>query len=489
MKANCSFLLKRMRKCIGTLLRPGLAALLLFLIISCRSSFAKADAEGRFWEAGCAVTNITPGAGLWMAGYGARTKPAEGKEIDLRLKALALKDERGQRGLIITSDLIGFPRQIASNILANLQQAYGLKPDQVILSASHTHCGPVLRASAMDIYGLDDKQRRKLDEYASRLEAAATALAGKALEELSPARLVATQGITRFAVNRRNNLEQEVPQLLAGGKVQGPMDHSVPVLSVYGTNGRLKTVLFGYACHNTVMSYHKWSGDYAGFAQLAIEKHHPGATAMFFMGCGGDQNPVPRRDLELAQRYGAMLASAVEEVFLLPEVPLEPLLATSMRVIALPFGEQPGKPELEKLISARETPEATRRWAASLLKLMDSGRRLPRSYPYPMQAWNLGGRQLLLTMGGEPVVDYSLRLKAQFGTEIWVAGYCNDVMGYIPSRRVLEEDSAQKPRPGWGYEGARSMITYGLPAWRWDEEIEELIAKAAVDLVQEVRRE
>jgi neutral ceramidase len=75
-------------------------------------------------------------------------------------------------------------------------------------------------------------------------------------------------------------------------------------------------------------------------------------------------------------------------------------------------------------------------------------------------------------------VDYALKFKREFGPQTWVAGYCNDVMTYIPSRRVLKEG---------GYEGGRAMIFYGLPALRWGDDVEELITASAGRLVQQVQ--
>ena len=71
-------------------------------------------------------------------------------------------------------------------------------------------------------------------------------------------------------------------------------------------------------------------------------------------------------------------------------------------------------------------------------------------------------------LGGEVVVDYSLRLKTELGEgNTWIAGYSNDVMAYIPSERVLKEG---------GYEGAGAMVYYGLPS-PWSEEVEEAIIR------------
>src|SRR5882724_11827907 len=389
------------------------------------------------WKAGVARANITPEQPLWLAGYATREKSAEGKLMDLWIKVLALEDAEGHRAIILTSDTLGIPQSIYQSVCDMVQKRFKLLPDQIILSASHTHCGPVLRGALLDMYPLDAKQLLLIEKYSADLETKIVETIGEALAELMPARLVARQGSTGFAVNRRNNLEGNVPKLIEQGALKGPTDHAVPVLAVYVPDGKLKAVLFGYACHNTVMSFDQWSGDYAGFAQLTLEKSHPESTAMFFMGCGGDQNPLPRRKLELAERYGNMLAAAVEETLLSPGLALPPQLRTSMEMVTLDLGEAPGEKDLEK--TSLEKPSSHQRWAARLLAQLKAGKPFIRSYPFPIQAWRFGGTQLLITLGGEPVVDYALKFKQEFGAQTWVAGYCNDVMTYIPSQRVLKE--------------------------------------------------
>jgi hypothetical protein len=106
---------------------------------------------------------------------------------------------------------------------------------------------------------------------------------------------------------------------------------------------------------------------------------------------------------------------------------------------------------------------------------MKSGEPFARTYPYPVQAWRFGEAQLLIALGGEPVVDYALKFKQQFGETTWVAGYSNDVMTYIPSLRVLKEG---------GYEGGGAMIPYGQPALRWGDDVEDLISGAVTRLVE-----
>jgi len=102
----------------------------------------------------------------------------------------------------------------------------------------------------------------------------------------------------------------------------------------------------------------------------------------------------------------------------------------------------------------------------------------PTSYPYPVQAWMIGKELLFIGIGGEAVVDYSLRFKREFGHITWVCGYANDMAAYIPSRRVWEEG---------GYEGGPHLDEYGRPAWRWAGDVEERIAGTVGRVVNTVR--
>ncbi|MBW7892526.1 MAG: hypothetical protein H3C48_16180 [Chitinophagaceae bacterium] len=41
--------------------------------------------------------------------------------------------------------------------------------------------------------------------------------------------------------------------------LSGPNDYAVPVLKVVNQSGKMLAVMFGYACHNTVLADYKWS--------------------------------------------------------------------------------------------------------------------------------------------------------------------------------------------------------------------------------------
>jgi hypothetical protein len=75
-----------------------------------------------------------------------------------------------------------------------------------------------------------------------------------------------------------------------------------------------------------------------------------------------------------------------------------------------------------------------------MLRTIEREGKLPSHYSYPVQVWQFGPSLTLIALGGEVVVDYSLRLKAQHGWEdTWVAAYSNETFAYVPSERVLKE--------------------------------------------------
>jgi hypothetical protein len=423
------------------------------------------------WKAGVATANITPEKPMWMAGYAARTRPAEGKMTELWAKALALEGAAGKRVVLITLDLVGIDKGLSDAIRDELKAKHQLDRSQIAINCSHTHSGPVVARNLrpMHFYALDAGQQALVKEYADRLQNVVVETVGQALGSLAPAELSWGNGTATFAVNRRNNKADEVPGLRAAGKLVGPQDHDVPVLAVKSADGKLLAVAFGYACHATVLDGYAWSGDYPGFAQIELEKAHPGCVALFWSGCGADQNPLPRRQVELAEQYGRDLAAAVDKVLAGTLAKVPPQLATSYTEIDLPLAALPTKDDL--IAQTKDSNKYIVMRAQMLLEDIAAGKPLSPTYPYPVQTWKLGSDVTWLFLGGEVVVDFPLRLKGELsGTKTWVAGYTNDVMAYIPSRRVLLEG---------GYEGGGAMVYYGLPTV-WTPEVEEKIVTEAL---------
>lgn len=442
------------------------------VIVVCGHVVFSGSASAAGWMAGTARSVITPKQPTWMAGYGSRTSPSEGTIHDLWCKALVLEDDAQHRAALVTLDICGIGRPLSLEIRDILKQRFGLERDQVVLACSHTHTGPVVGTNLITMYPMDSEQRTRVEEYAVYLRDTIVRTVSEAREHLEPVQVAWETGRADFAVNRRTNDQPKAAALRAQLQLQGPVDHDVPVLRVAAGDGALKAIVCGYACHCTTLSLNKFTGDYAGFAQIALEKAHPGAQAMFVAGCGADQNPLPRGTVEHAAAYGSQLAEAVERVLATPMRTIRGSLIVADTEIDLAFGPIPDRSQWEAEAKSSNLPLANR--AKLLLKQIEADGKLAETYPYPVQVWQLGDGPTWILLGGEVVVDFSLRLKRNLGSShTWVSAYCNDVMAYIPSLRVLKEG---------GYEGATAMIYYGLPT-AWSERVEEQIVDAVRETV------
>jgi neutral ceramidase len=417
------------------------------------------DNEEKYtWKIGTGRTVITPNEPTWMAGYSSRTSPSEGKLHDLWAKALLLEDARGNRSLLITMDILGVSKDFSDEVRNLINRKYNLNNSQIILSSSHTHSGPVISRALQYIYPMTEQDWKVVDKYTEQLKEKLVELVDQAIKNLQPAHIYTQNGITRFQVNRRNNRENSITPTT---ELKGPNDYAVPVIKIESPDKQLLAVVFGYACHPTTLSINMFSGDYAGFAQLELEKRYPGVTAMFFQGAGADQNPLPRRTVPLAIQYGKQLAAAVERV-LSEEMPQqESNLITRYSEIDLLIDDPLPTEELQVIAKGSDYQA---RWANGIISELKTKGHLIKSYPFPVGYWQIG-QQKLFILGGESVIAYSVKLKQTYGEQIFVMSYANDVMGYIPSEVILEEG---------GYEGDTSQRVYGLPS-KWSKSVESKI--------------
>ena len=127
-----------------------------------------------------------------------------------------------------------------------------------------------------------------------------------------------------------------------------------------------------------------------------------------------------------------MLAFGVERTLDSKMKPVTGSLRADFRRVDLEFAAIPSKAEIEKNLKHSSRYERAR--AGVLLRELERDGSLSKTYPYPVQVWELGDGVTWVALGGEVVVDYALRLKQELGADrTWVAGYSNDVMAYIPS--------------------------------------------------------
>jgi neutral ceramidase len=430
---------------------------ILFLSLAAAPAFS--------WEAGLAKADITPKESVPLAGYGGKTRMSQRVDHPLWLKALALRDESGVVSVMVTADLVGLSDKMIARIAGSAKEKHALPRERLILNTSHNHSCPVTEDVLWLYYEFTPEEAAAKDRYTEQVYLAYETVIAAAIADLAPAELFYELGLAGVAVNRRRSRGPESRAL------PGPVDQDVPVFAVR-SGDRLRGIAFGYSCHTTALGGLSLNGDYAGFAQVELEKTNPGAVAMFVQNCGGDANPLPRirgKDAEavsLAERYGLILAEAVNQVLTGSMVALSGPLRASMGAATLDL--QPGLPLAELKERVPNLNGMHRREFEHFIRQYETGGEPPGSLNYPVQVWRFGEGLTFIALTGETVVDYSLKFKETYGwNTTWVSGYNNDLLCYVPSLRVLREG---------GYEGTLGMWEYGHRA-PFTETVEDRITE------------
>ena len=441
----------------GFLPRLLLSVLLLFL-----AALPSLAARETFYPVGAAQVDITPDCPIWLNGYAARQNESEGIDQHIFAQALAIGGGKKSLTILLTVDNVGVPASVRDEVAARLAKKTGLRNERFALCSTHAHTAPMLTGSIPNIFGaaLPPDQQGRVERYTRELTDKLEQAALTALQDRRSATLAWGQTKTGFAANRRTK--------------GGPADHDLPVLVAREKSGQIRALLASYACHCTTLGAtpNHICGDWAGYARERLERDHPGAIVLVALGCGGDANPQPRGNLELAKQHGDAISTAVNDLLQQPLTPLRQKLACRAKPITLPFDALPTREEW--LARAQSTNQYIAYHAKKNLARLDRGEKLPTELPYLVQSWNFGDNLAMVFLPGEVVVDYSLRLKKEFeASRLWVNAYANDVPCYIPSKRIWREG---------GYEGGDAMIYYDRPT-RLAEGTEDQIVSIVHELL------
>jgi neutral ceramidase len=431
------------------------------------------------YKAGAASVCFTPDEPFWLAGYAVRTAPARGKISDLFVSALALEDETGQRFVIASAEIIAINAVVANRVAEVVRARHGLSRQQLLLSATHTHYAPEFRQDKQLFFHISDEYGAKLPLVAERLVTAFTDAIDQALALLEPVRLFARKTTAGFAHNRRRRgVKAGTPS------TDDTLDQDVPVLDCLDASGNRKAIVFGYACHCTTIPPEdlRYCGDWAGFAREQLQQANDGATALFITGPGADQDPEPRGSLKLSRQYGQELAQSVKEALDGPGMEIRGPIRIGWEDVRLSL--QPITREtMNEMLQTDDPPQQVK--AKFLIDQLERGEDLITSYSAPIQVVQFGSELLLVALSGEPVIDWAHKFKQGTASEewgigkpplVWVAGYCNDIFDYLPTRRIQAEG---------GYEGGRANLWNWIPT-PFTEDVEDRITAAVTRLVEQV---
>ncbi len=265
--------------------------------------------------------------------------------------------------------------------------------------------------------------------------------ATQSLNTMELASLQSGVGLCTFAANRRT--------------VGGPVDHDLPFLIVRNASGQIRAIFTSYACHCVTLSDNRVSGDWAGYAQEAIERRFPGAMAMVAIGCGADSNPnsgVTGDRGDIAALQGAEISDAIFQSLSGYLKSVHGKIQVESQSLELPLQELPSRDRWQEL---GKRDDAIGYHARYQIAKLDRGESIRTHIPYEIQTLQFGQQLAMVFLPGEVVVDYATKIKQLFdSSRVWVHAYSNDSPCYIPSERILQEG---------GYEGGGAMVYYDVP--------------------------
>jgi len=416
---------------------------------------------------GRAVISMPPGAGL--AGYFA-PRSNRGVLDDLHARACLLRS-RGVTTGVICLDLITVTSELDTAVRRAVEEAGHAFADDLIIAATHTHTGPVIRA----------RQGRARSEEAFRSAVAGSAAAvTAAAEDLAPAALRAgAVDENPFAFNRRFRM-QDGTVVTNPGKLnpeiagpEGVVDREIGLLALE-RGGAVAGILLNIVNHTDTVGGDGVSADWPGFLERALRDGlGTGLTVITLIGAAGNINhfdvsdPEPQTSYAEARRIGRGYAEIVRKAL----AGLRSLDATDIRtgrtdvrlrrrsipekelsaaraLLAGAGDDLAGAPTSEDL--ARGDASVKRLFARELVAFAE--KEAGTALTYGMRCIGLGNGLGIVSLPGEPFTEIGLRIKERspFATT-FVVSHANGSHGYIPLAECFGRGGYEVlARPGAG---------------------------------------
>lgn len=409
-------------------------------------------------EIGCGTANITPGLGVYIAGY-FEDRKATAIHDDLYARAMVFKD-RTEIAALLCCDVICIIRDQVASIREIIAKNTNIKAENVMVCGTHTHTGPVNRISAEK--GGAEPTLQWIDSFPERA-AQAVVKAMNNLEKCQVSSAVSMED--RIAFNRRYRMKDGSVRTNPGYQhpdivePAGPIDPEVGVLAFTRQDASIKALFVNYACHLDNVGGTEISADFPGYLVTRLqERLEAQPFVLFANGACGDINnidvrsPYRRKSHEHSRWMGETLAGDVCEAL----KDRKPLSGAGVAVASKDI---------------------------QLLMKEGANQELGKAEIQAIRVGNIG----FVGIPAEYFVELQLDIKKRSPFQnTYVSELANGIVGYIPTRKAFEENmghvSAERMQKfdHMGYE-VRSALSRGfLPG------VGEQMADTAVALLEEI---
>jgi hypothetical protein len=424
---------------------------------------------------GIARVDYTPELGLPLMGNFRDDYGARGVHDPLYARALVFQDSAGTKLALMSVDICMVDRDNVALMRHFIASQTDLRPENIIIAATHTHSGP----APMNLGSLPKADDAAIERFLTKAATAAVV----ANQQLKPSRL--TFGTTqekRVSFNRRlrckdgkthMNWEGLDPEFVI--EPLGPIDPQVINLTVE-QEGRPVAAVVNFALHPAILAGDNWlySADYPGYlAESLARLTGDGFLTAFFNGCCGNVNHVDYSDrtqgrgYPMAQRVGYMLGVAVDEARK-RAVPVEgnglAFANEKVRLKRLKISEEQCSWSEEVLQKAKEYPARGQvdglpdeHYARTWLEMRQKQEADDFVEVNALRIGDLG----IVALPGEVFCEFGLEIKKQSPAKYTIVlELANDYIGYLPTREAFSQ-GGYEPTPGTTLyeEGAGEKIT------------------------------
>lgn len=411
--------------------------LLLLLIFPLSVSLAQETPPAVF-RAGFSQADITPTSSVPLWGYEKEYRPnmmSDGVLDPLYAKAVVIH-AGDTKCAIVGLDLGRSP--VASDIAAirsAVQEKSGI--GAIILSASHTHHGPVLELKDVEGQGkgVYDDAAAYVAELRRKLIDVIIDADGKAV----PARVGWAVAPCELNRNRHSQIEPV------------PADRDVLVVRFDDQDGKPIAALVNYAAHPTVHppQNRKFTAEFPGVMSREVEKAL-GAPCAFIQGAAGDLQCEMDDSLwgkqDFMEPIGKALAAKVIELnnAIATRAPAEPSIRFMEESFDFEMRMDLLNPDVQSLFGEAYFPEIVRAVANDVVD--GNGRIHPR-----LTTVLLNGELFIVGVSGEFFCNHAIRLKQRArGVTTLFAGYCNGHHMYFPTIEAAAEGGyGASPQSAW----------------------------------------
>ena len=238
-------------------------------------------------KAGFARICVNPKLGTPISGY-FHERLTEGYLDDLEANALCLSDGK-ETVLFISVDICGFAYPVQTPYREALSKELGIPMKNIILSATHTHTGPICAV---------DSGYELVDEYIEFLGGKLIEVAKAAVADLTDAKM-------GYGLGKAENISFGRRYIMKDGSIKtnpgvnnpdivkpiGRVDERVSVIRFDRVDGQT-LVFVNFATHPDVVGGNLISGDWPTLLRKTLERTIENSRCIFVNGAQGDVNHV-----------------------------------------------------------------------------------------------------------------------------------------------------------------------------------------------------